>query len=342
VSHTGARSDALAVLPDAARTRLRPAAPPTRADPMLATLTERRDLDDEWLLEHKLDGERCLAWVAAGGATLRTRSDRDVTATYPDVVAALAAVPGEVVLDGELVAVDGDAALGFERLQRRIGQGAPAPALIREVPVALWAFDVLHVDGQDMRGLELVDRQSVLAALVLPSAALRRTEPQRGDAARRFGEACGRGWEGLVAKRAASTYVAGRSRDWLKLKCLAEQELVVGGWTEPRGKREGLGALLLGYFENGALRYAGKVGTGFHVATLRDLRGRLNGLAADVSPFAETVRPLPPGTHWVRAELVAQIAFQEWTRGGRLRQPRFLGLRDDKPARDVVRERPSP
>jgi bifunctional non-homologous end joining protein LigD len=144
----------------------------------------------------------------------------------------------------------------------------------------------------------------------------------------------------VIAKRAGSPYRAGRSRDWLKLKCLFEQETVIGGFTDPQRSRVGLGALLVGYYEDGRLRYAGKVGTGFDTRTLEQLRDQLDGLEVDDPPFDEPVKPRPKGTHWVRPELVAQVAFAEWTGAGRLRQPRFLGLRDDKRPRDVVRERP--
>jgi DNA ligase D-like protein (predicted ligase) len=311
---------------------------------MLATLTDRRDFGSGWLLERKLDGERCLATRAGGDVRLRSRTDRDLTSTYPEVVAALAA-PAEAsfVLDGELVAFDGDAT-SFARLQQRLGVGEPSAELVARFPVVLCAFDVLEAGGEDLRALPLVERRARLEALVAPAAAgdgaLRVTEAWSDDSERRFAAACAAGWEGLIAKRADAPYRAGRSRDWLKLKCAAEQELVVGGFTEPAGSRVGFGALLVGYHEDGALRYAGKVGTGFDTATLRELRSRLDALETDITPFADA-RPVPRGTHWVRPELVAQIAFAEWTTAGRLRQPRYLGLRDDKRPADVVRETPT-
>ena len=155
-----------------------------------------------------------------------------------------------------------------------------------------------------------------------------------------FREACEKGLEGVIAKRADSTYVHGRSRDWLKFKCGHEQELVIGGFTAPKGSRTEFGALLVGYHEHGELRYAGKVGTGFDRRTLKDLGERLRGIERDSPPFVD-VHPIPRGTRWVEPELVAQVGFTEWTRDGRLRHPRYLGLRDDKPAREVVRERAS-
>jgi bifunctional non-homologous end joining protein LigD len=159
-----------------------------------------------------------------------------------------------------------------------------------------------------------------------------------GSSRQAYERACRSGWEGIIAKRADSPYSGRRSRDWLKLKCLFEQELVVGGFTEPQRSRVGLGALLVGYYEDARLRYAGKVGTGFDQAALRELRERLDRLEVDESPFDEPVKPLPRGTHWTRPELVAQLGFAEWTGAGRLRQARFLGLREDKDPRDVVRE----
>jgi bifunctional non-homologous end joining protein LigD len=207
--------------------------------------------------------------------------------------------------------------------------------------VALWAFDVLFLDGEDLRPRPLRERRAILEGLPF-GGALRLTEVWKDDSERRYREACASGWEGLIAKVADSPYAGGRSRDWLKLKCLAEQEVVVGGWTEPRGSRTGLGALLVGvYDEGGALRYAGKVGTGFGRRTLDELVGLLAPLERDASPFAEPIKPRVVGAHWAEPRLVAQVAFQEWTRAGRLRQPRFLGLRDDKEPEEVVRERAS-
>jgi bifunctional non-homologous end joining protein LigD len=306
---------------------------------MLATLTDRRELGADWLLERKLDGERLLAYVRGDDVRLRTRTDRDVTAAYPEVAGALAAQRlGAAVLDGELCAVapDGEP-LGFQALQRRLGVADPPAALLDAAPVALWLFDLVHHDGRDLRELGTADREAALREAVARDGALVVTRHEPGDSASAYAAACRAGWEGIIAKRSEAPYVAGRSRDWLKLKCLFEQELVVGGFTEPRGARTGFGALLVGFFEQGALRYAGKVGTGFDTRTLDELAPRLAALEVADAPFSDA-RPVPPGTHWVRPDLVAQVAFAEWTRDGRLRQPRFLGLRDDKRPRDVVRE----
>jgi bifunctional non-homologous end joining protein LigD len=306
---------------------------------MLATLTDRRDFDHDWLLERKFDGERCVARKEGDQVRLESRSAKDLTGTYPEVRGAIAGQRDRgLVLDGELVAFDGTQT-SFRRLQQRLGVRSPAPELVAEYPVVFCVFDLLELDADDVRGRPLIERRARLAEAVRPSAALQLSEAWCGDSRRRFDRACRSGWEGLIAKRGQAPYVAGRSRDWLKLKCVWEQELVVGGYTDPAGSRTDFGALLVGYYEGGQLRYAGKVGTGYTAATLRDLGARLRELQTPESPFVDA-RPIPRGTHWVQPELVAQIGFAEWTNDGRLRQPRFLGLRDDKRPVEVVREQP--
>ena len=296
---------------------------PTFVPPMLATLSDERSLGDGWVLERKLDGIRCIAVADRGEVRLWTRTPRDVTHRWPAVVEAVAALGRDLVLDGEVVGMAGDEPLGFGAMQR----GGS---------VALFAFDLLHLDGDDLRGRPLRSRRAALESL-----GVRTTEVWEGDSERRLAEACAAGWEGLIAKVADAPYVSGRSRDWLKLKCVAEQEVVVGGWTEPRGSRTGLGALLVGVYDGSELRYAGKVGTGFDRATLDDLVARLAPLERSTSPFSESIKPRVAGAHWAEPRLVAQVGFHEWTGAGRLRQPRFLGLRDDKAPEDVVRERAS-
>jgi DNA ligase D-like protein (predicted ligase) len=306
---------------------------------MLATLTDRRDFGDDWLLERKLDGERCIARKQRGEERLESRTGKDLTGTYPEVRAAVAAQRGrDLLLDGEVVAYDGEQT-SFGRLQQRLGVTNPSPELVAAYPVVYCVFDLLEVDGEDLTHLPLIERRAWLAKAIRPKAALQLTEAWRDESQQRFAEACRSGWEGLIAKRADAPYTRGRSRDWLKLKCSWEQEFVIGGYTDPAGSRTDFGALLVGYYEDDKLRYAGKVGTGYSAATLRDLGARLRELEIPESPFVDA-RPIPRGTHWTRPELVAQIGFAEWTRDGRLRQPRFLGLRDDKRPTEVVRERP--
>jgi len=306
---------------------------------MLATLTDRRDFGEDWLLERKFDGERCVARKDGGEVRLESRTAKDLTGTYPEVRSALARQRHrELVLDGEVVVFDGEQT-SFSRLQQRLGVTNPSAERVAANPVVYCVFDLLELDGDDLRDLPLLERRRRLTEAIRPSATLQLSGARRGDSQKRFAQACRAGWEGLIAKRAAAPYVAGRSRDWLKLKCVWEQEFVIGGYTDPSGSRTDFGALLVGYHEDGRLRYAGKVGTGYTAATLRELGARLRKLETPESPFVDA-RPIPKGTHWTRPELVAQIGFAEWTNDGRLRQPRFLGLRDDKPPTDVVRERP--
>jgi bifunctional non-homologous end joining protein LigD len=306
---------------------------------MLATLTDRRDFGEDWLLERKFDGERCVARKDGGGVRLESRTGKDLTGTYPEVRGAVAGQrPAQLVLDGEVVAFDAEQT-SFSRLQQRLGVANPSADRIAANPVVYCVFDLIELDGDDLRQLSLRERRARLAEAIGPSAALQVSEAWAEDSLQRFARACSAGWEGLIAKRAASPYVAGRSRDWLKLKCVWEQEFVIGGYTEPSGTRTDFGALLVGYYEGGRLRYAGKVGTGYNAATLRELGARLRELETPESPFTDA-RPIPKGTHWTRPELVAELGFAEWTNDGRLRQPRFLGLRDDKLPADVARERP--
>jgi DNA ligase D-like protein (predicted ligase) len=305
--------------------------------PMLATLTQDRFTDPAWIFERKLDGVRAIAVHDGRGASLWSRTEKRMDATYPELVEALAArTPVNTVVDGEIVAFDGPQT-SFARLQGRIGLHDPEAARATGIAVFLYLFDVLVLDGRDVTGLPLRERKRLLRDAVDFGDPLRMSTHRNTEGEAYLREACRRGWEGLVAKRADAPYRPGRrSPDWLKLKCVHEQELVVGGWTDPQRSRTGFGALLVGYYAGGDLRYAGKVGTGFDHRMLADLSARFRDLAADRSPFAEPVRE--KGAHWVRPELVAQIGFSEWTRDGKLRHPRYLGLRDDKPPQDVVRE----
>jgi bifunctional non-homologous end joining protein LigD len=300
---------------------------------MKAVLTDEPFDDPGWIFERKLDGIRCMAHRDGGGPVrLVSRTDKDMTGQFPEVAEALEGQPcGDFVVDGELVAFQ-DGITSFSRLQRRARE---------QVSVFLYVFDLLRHEGRDVRDLPLRERKALLRGSLKFGGRVRYSAHRNEHGRRLFEEACREGLEGLIAKRADSPYrSAARSHDWLKLKCHFEQELVIGGFTAPQGSRTDFGALLVGYHEDGRLRYAGKVGTGFDRATLETLGRRLRELERDQAPFAD-VHPIPRGTHWVEPELVAQIGFSEWTRDGRLRHPRYLGLRDDKPAGEVVRERPA-
>ncbi len=337
----------LARLPADQRARLRAARSGVElaADPMLATLSDRRGFPAGWLLERKLDGIRVLAVREQDRVRLFSRSGRRLNATYPEVVAALQAQEcQDFTVDGELVAFAGSRT-DFGRLQQRMGLTRPRQVQASTVAVFYYLFDVLRLDGADTTLLPLRTRKSLLRDALgygppLRFTTHRNTGPTHDpDAAELLEQACARGWEGLIAKRADSRYQPGRSSHWLKLKCAQAQEFVIAGFTEPAGSRAGFGALLLGYHDHGRLRYAGKVGTGYDRRTLLDIRARLDAAGRATSPFHDPVRERTP--HWAEPQLVAQVAFTEWTRDGMLRHPRFLGLRDDKAARDVVRERPA-
>jgi len=319
-----------APLAEADRDRLVEAPAPTHARPMKAVLTDRRFSDPGWIFERKLDGIRCIAIRDGGDVRLLSRNDLPLDDRYPEIAEALAGNRCErFVLDGEVVAFDGSQT-SFALLARRKQ---------RFVPVFYYAFDLLWLDGFDVRRLPLRSRKQLLRHRIGWDDPVRLTPYRNETGEALFAEACRKGWEGLIAKRAASSYTERRSRDWLKFKCEQGQELVIGGYTDPKGSRSRFGALLLGYWEDGELRYAGRVGTGFDEATLESLGKRLEDLAVPTSPFADPGSIGVKKAHWVEPGLVAQVGFTEWTRDGRLRHPRFLGLRDDKAASEVTRER---
>jgi DNA ligase D-like protein (predicted ligase) len=227
----------------------------------------------------------------------------------------------------------------FAKLQSRMQTRDPEAARRSGVRICYYLFDIPWADGYDLTGLALRDRKRLLRDAVRFEDPLRFTVHRVGEGEAFREEACRKGWEGVIAKRAASPYASGRSKDWLKFKCVNEQEFVIVGFTNPAGSRTAFGSLLVGYHENGELRYAGKVGTGYSQEVLRELGDQLRKIEVDSLLFAERVKE--KGAHWVKPKFVAQIAFTEWTRDGKLRHPRFRGLRRDKKPRDVVRERPS-
>jgi bifunctional non-homologous end joining protein LigD len=322
-------SSPLDLLDDHERALAPAARAPRHAAAMKATLTGERFSDPDWIFERKLDGIRCVAIRDGGGVRLLSRNDLSLDARYPELVAALNAERRErFAVDGEVVAFDGPRT-SFARLAARNHH---------RVPVFLYVFDVLWLDGHDVRALPLRTRKRLLRAALGFHGGVRLTPYRNAAGEALFEAACRKGWEGVIAKRADSAYTDRRSRDWLKFKCEQGQELVIGGFTAPQGSRTDLGALLLGYHDGDRLRYAGKVGTGFDRATLRDLAARLGPLQRATPPFADASAIRDRGVTWVEPELVAEVGFTEWTSDGRLRHPRFLGLRDDKPAREVVRE----
>jgi bifunctional non-homologous end joining protein LigD len=286
--------------------------------PMAATLTQERFTGPDWLFERKYDGIRLLAYKRGRDVQLFSRNR--LPQHDPAVAAAIARLPvRDAILDGE----------GSWHF-RDEGGG--------ERGVAYHVFDILWLDGRDLTPLPLVERRAILERLPLEPPLGRvplLTDPEP------WTTACAEGWEGVIAKRRDSRYEHRRSPHWLKMKCEATQEFVVGGFTDPQGSRVGLGALLVGYFVGHDLAFAGKVGTGFDTKMLLDLRARLGRLETSTSPFVAGSKGLPKlRIHWVRPDLVVQVSFIEWTVHGKLRHPRLVGLRFDKDAREVVRETP--
>jgi bifunctional non-homologous end joining protein LigD len=298
--------------------------------PMLATLTEKRFSDRSWIFERKLDGIRLLAFRNGAQLRLLTRNKLDRKASFPQVAEALLEQPSrDFVIDGEVVAMNRGKD-SFSLLQHGAGS------------IVYFVFDIMHLDGRNTRGQPLLERKRLLQdALDVSPRPLRLTTHRTTFGERYLDEACANGWEGLIAKEISSTYETKRSRAWLKLKCVNEQEFVIGGFTDPRGSRNGFGALLVGYHEGGVLRYAGAVGTGFDRELLQTLHAKLVTLEQPSPPFAIDEELPKKGAHWVKPTLVAQAGFAEWTPTGKLRHPRFLGLRTDKSPSDVVRERPA-
>jgi bifunctional non-homologous end joining protein LigD len=321
---------------------------PRDIEPMKATLARLPGDDERWAYEIKWDGVRAIAYCEPGHIVLESRNLRDITKGYPEVRKIVEALGGRsAVLDGELVTFDEHGRPSFQRLQRRMHLASEAEIRRRagEIPVVYMIFDLLYLDGRSLMPLPYEERRAELEGLGLQGDAWQTPAYHRGDGAALLQASRERGLEGIVAKRLGSAYVPGRrSRDWLKVKNVRGQEVVIGGWLPGKGRRQGeLGALLVGYYEDDGgeprLRYAGKVGTGFAEADLRMLRERLAPLERESSPFEG--RQPQKGAQFVEPRLVAQVEFAEWTNAGTLRHPTYQGLRDDKPAAHVVREEPA-
>lgn len=332
--------DALSVLSRTEYEQLREGPQPEWIEPMLAILTDACFSDEDWLFERKLDGIRCLAYCEGGELCLFSRNHKPQNDIWPELVEALQRQASRgFVVDGEIVAFR-DNVTSFSRLQGRSGLSDPGQARASGITVYYYLFDLPWYAGHDLSKLPLRARKRVLRKAFAYDDPLRYTQHRNTEGEDYHRAACRKGWEGIIAKRADSGYVGTRSRAWLKMKCVHRQELVISGYTDPQGSRSGFGALLLGYYEDDRLRYAGRVGTGFNEEQLHDLHAKLRSRERKTPPFADD--DLPPGSvHWVRPDLVAEIGFTEWTSDGKLRHPRYLGLRHDKDAHDVVRERAS-
>jgi bifunctional non-homologous end joining protein LigD len=307
--------------------------------PQLATLVNAVPAGDEWLHEIKFDGYRALCRVQAGQVKFFTREGKDWTHRFGKLGGDAAHLPvDQAMLDGEIVVVEKDGATNFQSLQEALSKN-------KTERLTYFVFDLLHLDGYDLTRAPLLARKNVLAKVLKKAAGtIRFSDHIVGQGEALYRRACQLGLEGVISKQKESLYRPGRGREWVKTKCHASQEFVVGGFTDPAGSRVGLGALLLGvYNDRGELVYAGRVGTGFTHESLAQLRSRLDRIAVESPPFSNP----PRGTarerlHWVRPELVGEIEFSGWTRDGLLRHPSFKGLREDKPAAKIISERPLP
>jgi bifunctional non-homologous end joining protein LigD len=317
---------------------------PDAIEPMLATLAGRPPKGEDWLFEVKWDGVRAIAFIDGEELRLQSRNGLRCERQYPE----LAVIPHHIaalqaVLDGEIAVLDAKGVARFHLIQPRISNADPNSVahLARSTPVVYFVFDLLYLDGYDLRHVTLGERRKLLEAVATPSPELRISEVFPADGEAMLEAARANDLEGIVAKRVTSLYESRRSREWLKLKIVGEQEFVVGGYTEPRGSRDFFGALALGIYEDGRLRWAGNVGTGFDQKSLADIQARMRPLIAKECPFAE--RPKPDrGMTWLRPELVCQVKFANWTQDKRLRAPVFLGLRTDVAARQVAMETGAP
>ncbi|HEV2413166.1 MAG TPA: non-homologous end-joining DNA ligase [Candidatus Dormibacteraeota bacterium] len=315
---------------------------PERIEPMLAKLETRLPAPDEaYGFEFKWDGIRAVAYVDGGRVRLQSRTGEDITPRYPEIHPMGRALgSAEVILDGEIVALDARGRPSFEEIQQRMGLTAENEIRrkMKEVPVTYMVFDLMWRDGHSIMDQPYVDRRKALASLMLSGPSWQTPPFEKGGGASMKDASAKGGLEGVMAKKLDSRYEPGRrSGVWQKIKNHDRQELVIGGWLDGEGKRQGYpGSLLVGYYKDRKFVYAGKVGTGFTDRTLDDLNANLKPLAIDKSPF--DVGAPPRAAHFVKPKVVAEFEFVEWTRGGQLRAPSFKGFRLDKPAKEVVRE----
>jgi len=301
--------------------------------PMLATLTDKPFDDPAWVFETKWDGFRAVAVARPGHAALYSRNGNDISRKYPAICAALARIKHEAVLDGELVALDEQGRSRFQLLQN--AEREPARLLY-------CVFDLLYLGGKDLRGETLLERKALLRKILPKSRYLLYSKHVVGKGVQAFDRAKRAQEEGVIAKLASGQYHSGtRTREWLKVKASQEQEVVIVGFTAPRRSRQYFGALVLAVREGKGWKYAGRAGTGFNAETLRSLYEMMRPLVTKTKPIAEKV-PDEANTTWIKPKLVAQVKFTEWTKAGEMRHPVFLGLRTDKPATQVIREKAKP
>jgi bifunctional non-homologous end joining protein LigD len=316
----------------------RPSDPvPDFIEPELALLTKMAPEGDSWIHEVKIDGYRTAARIERGQVAMFTRAGNDWTPRFRPIAAILAGLRVRTAyIDGEIAVLTNEAISDFGALQEALGRHGGSAELVYV------AFDILHLDGRDLRALPLVERKAILEKLLakLPKGStVQFSQHVTGQGPEFFKVACQRHLEGIVSKRATSPYLAGRGGDWVKTKCTYRQKFVVGGYRYETTGRSNLGSLLIGYYDRGKLIYAGSVGTGWSVQIGRSILSKLQRITADASPFVAVPRPDAKDARWAEPELVAEVEFTTWTRDGRVRHPSFKGMREDKPAKTVRREK---
>ncbi|MFO7928307.1 MAG: non-homologous end-joining DNA ligase [Candidatus Humimicrobiaceae bacterium] len=305
--------------------------------PMLATLTHDYFNHKDWVYERKLDGERAVTFVKNKEVRLMSRNQKKINFRYPEIVDYFKGINFNFVIDGEIVALANKLS-SFEKLQDRMHVSSEKEAKKSKVRIFYYIFDIIHCQGFNLSKLDLTSRKKILKDLFNFKKPIRYLIHRRENGLKYYKQACKKGWEGIIAKDGNSNYVYSRSKKWLKFKCIKQQEFVIGGYTDPKGSRTGFGALLLGYYKDKDLKYAGEVGTGFDHSTLEFLKPKLKKLEIDEPPFSETENIENKGVHWVKPQLVCEVGFTEWTRYGKLRHPRYKGLRNDKQPEKVARE----
>lgn len=311
---------------------------PSWMGPMLAKLTHDEFSAKNWIYERKLDGVRCLVYKNGSNVKIYSRNKNVLNSTYPGLVKAIEAQPQKkFIADGEIVAFKGKLT-SFSELQKRMNIRDPGKVNGHNTPVFYYLFDLLHIDDLNLTELPLLERKKILKKNIDFTDPIRFTVHRKEKGLEFLEEACIKKWEGLIAKKADSKYVHTRSPNWLKFKCSNQQEFVIGGYTEPTGNRIGFGALLLGYYEEGELLYAGKVGTGFNDEFLKELHGKMKKLETLKPEFRNAKEIKSRKVHWIKPQLVGQVSFTEWTKDNKLRHPSFQGMRDDKLAGEVVKE----
>lgn len=328
-----------AILSDKELEKVKVADFPGFSSPMLATLTDDYFDDPNWIYERKLDGVRCLVCINDGEVQLFSRNENDISKTYPELTKALKENDyPNLIVDGEIVAFDGNLT-SFSTLQNRMQLKNPAKIKATKTRVFLYLFDIIYYNDADLTKVPLRSRKKILKNVLNWHAPIRYVTHKNQYGKVFLKQACKDHWEGIIAKDAASAYVHSRNKNWLKFKCSFEQELVIAGFTDPEGERVGFGAMLVGFYENGKLHYAGKVGTGFDDHFLTTWRENFDAIEQSNSPFVD-FDVQKQNIHWLKPKYVGQFGFSEWTKTNKLRHPRFLGMRDDKDPKSVVKETP--